>query len=294
MHVATATGYIESDGYGKEPPQLIVYLQHLKDILTNLQDDEIDLSDKNGILTVSSTKGYVTELKVHTGRPEVRWALAHVPGKPKPDMQADGFKGIKACGFPLAVQPVLRENKLMLVTDYGVVMRHDVPLSAYPYPRESFLKAITNIAVEKLFMTENGYWAALGGGFRIMVSGHRAGEEVFNIYNVASTPIADFPAARLIQALAAAANLADKSSRVLLDPVNGIIARDSQKQDNRFAIGDTTGWSRFTILPRTAELLADTLVQAKEGGDTIKLERIDAVTMRFTRGPWQVTFKIAV
>lgn len=285
-------GYIESEGYQMtQPPALIVYLAHLRDCLLNLQDDEIDLENRSGVLTLSSSKGYVTELRVCTVPPDTEWMTFHAPGKPKEDIPVDGFKGIEADNFTLSLQPILRDHKLMLVTDFGVIVRNEVMVRAYPYPRDCFLKAIAGLPLDRLCMTEQSYWAAVANGYRIVVSGHRGGDEVFDLYNVASTPVAEFPAARLIQALTAAGNLAGKESRILLDPASGIIVRDQHRQDNRFSLGDAGGWSRFTILPKTAELLADTFIQDKEEA-IIKLSRIDAVTMRFTRGPWQVSFKI--
>ena len=289
FHRATMIGQIESVGYRREPPALIVSLPHLRDSLNNLQDDEIDLAADKGILVLSSSKGYVTELRVHTIRPDVTWTKTHLIGQPTEYLQADGFKGIKTDPFGLKIQPTLRDNKLMLTTDYGVIIRDEVPVKGYPYPCDVFLRTIASLNVEKLYMTDMGYWGALASGFTVSMMGHRAGDTLFDLYSGPAAPLAEFPAVRLTQSLTAAANLAGERTRVTMDPTAGIIVQDKYGEDNRYAIGEVKGWSRFSILPLTAQILADAFAQSKH--ETIVLGQISPDTLRLTRGQWQVSFK---
>ena len=290
FHRTSPNGIIESVGYRREPPALIISLQHLKESLVNLQDDEIDLSNQGSLLTLRTTKGYMTELKVHTLKPDHPWRQTHMIGKPIKDLPKDGFNGIKSDGFPLVCQPVLRKSKLMFATDFGIIFKDNIPVDGVPSPRAAFLRAIASHSVDKLFITDTNYWAAIGNEFRVIVSGHKSGEALFASYDVAVNSIAELPASRLVHALSAASNLADVRSRILFDPSLGIVVRDQFEHDNQYSLGDVKGWNKFSVLPRTAEVLSEVFTQVKD--ETIHLAQIDDTTMRMQRGPWSVSFKV--
>jgi len=290
FHRSSATGYVESIGYRVGPPDLIVSVAHLSEVVHRFDGDGIEIyPDRNGVLTIRSV-GSPTEtvLCVHTLRNGVTWGTQHDAGKKTKDLDFTAFAGISTAGITMASPPVLRDGKLMLATGYGVAVRNQIPIEAYPYPRESFLRAISSLTLASMHMTDRGYWYAATESFNIVASGHRLGEEIFNLYDKGAVPVAEFPAARLVYSLGTAVAVADKG-RVTFDPKLGLVVKDAYQHDGIFALGGTVGWERFVIPSGTAKLLETVL---KQGSDEVAFfQRVDADTLRLVRGLWQVSFK---
>jgi hypothetical protein len=291
FHRSGTYGLIESLGYDRSKLAAIISLPHLLSTLTDTAVDQVDLSlDRNGVLcVVGMGSGYTDDLRVYTVRQNITWSMSHDIAEQAAELDPSCFKSINTSPFTLESPPVLRRNKLMLATAYGIVMRSDVQVDAYPYPREAFLRTISTLNVEKLYTTRGGYWGAVADGVRVLVVGHRAGDRFFDTYSVDATPIAELPAERLVGALKSAADRADTESAIEVDPVNGLSVRDEYGNTNRFTIECATVWPSFKIKPRTARTLHDALSQDKSA--TVYLQQMDPTTLRMVRGNWEVSFK---
>ena len=291
FHRSGNAGLIESLNYDRTKPAAVISLPHLLSTLADTTADQVELSlDRNGTLCVVGTiNAMVDDLKVYTVPQKTAWSKSHDIGEQATELSPESFKGINTSPFSLEAPPVLRRNKLMLATAFGVIMRNDLPVEAYPYPREAFLRSISTLNVEQLFTTRGGYWGAVADGIRVLVVGHRFGDKVFDTYAVAASPIAELQAERLVWALRSAADRAAVESAIGVDPVNGLQARDEYGNMNRFTLNCPTVWPSFTIKPRTARTLHDALSQTKE--ETVLLQQVDATTLRMVRGPWEVSFK---
>jgi hypothetical protein len=293
FHRSGPAGYVESLGYRPGPPNLIVSVTHLKEILDCFGDDAIEMAEQKGQLVLTSAGAqHETTLHVHTIRANVTWAKMHEPGNRTTRIEPTGFSGINTSPFKLASAPVLRQGKLMLATDYGVIMRSQIPVDAYPYPRESFLRTVSPLAIDQLYLTSNGYWSADAGGFRVVISGHRTGDAIFDLFNRGAEKIAELPATRLNSAVghaASIANLANKT-RVTFDPEKGLVVVDGYGNEGKFALGASAGWEKFSVTSATAKLISDVL---KQGTDEIAtLQLVEPGTLRITRGLWEISFKI--
>jgi len=292
FHRSSDTGFIQSIGFMAGEPLLIVSLSHITSILSNTTADEIDMrEDRNGILTLTgTTERGVDELRVHTIRQSITWAKQHWTGAESVEIPFGGFKGINTAPFDLASPPVLRRNRLMLPTNYGVVIRSNVPVEAHPYPRESFLRSVSALPVQRVVLTREGYWAASTDTLRVVVAGHRQGDAMFDTYSGAALPLADLPAERLLQCLKYASDIAAPSSRVTIDPARGVQAIDNFNHINSFTLGDTGSWGALSIKPRTAKVIFDALGQTTE--ENTNLQQMNVDTMRLVRGAWEVSFKV--
>jgi hypothetical protein len=293
FHRSGPAGYVETIGYRPGPPNLVISITHLKEILTRFDDDQIDMSENKGGHLVLTSVGntFETSLHVHTIHPNVTWAKTHEPGPRTSRLDPAAFAGINTSPFKLAAAPVLRQGKLMLVTDYGIIMRSQVQADAYPYPRESFLRTVSSLAMQELYLTANGYWSATAGGFHVMISGHRTGDAIFDMYNRGAETLTEIPAARLTSAIGHAAAIATSAnkSRVTFDPERGLVVVDGYGNEGKFALGTSTGWSRFAVPAATAKVLADVLRQGTD--EMAQIQQVESQTLRITRGLWEVSFK---
>jgi hypothetical protein len=291
FHRSGAYGLIETLGYDRTKSAVIISLPHLLSTLSDTLVDQVELSlDRNGVLSVAGMgEGYTYDWKVYTIRQSITWAKSHDIAEQATDLDPTSFKGINTSPFALEAPPVLRRNKLMLATAYGVVMRNDVGIEAYPYPREAFLRTISTLNVEKLYTTRGGYWGAVADGVRTFVVGHRSGDKFFDEFSVDAKPVASLPAEILVWALRTAADRADADSLIEIDPVNGIGIRDEYGNSNRFTIESGSVWPSFRIKPRTARTLHDALSQDK--AEKISLQQMGEDTLRMVRGSWEVSFK---
>lgn len=291
FHRSGATGIIESLGYDRGLPALVVSLPHLANTLASTAAEQVDLAtDRTGILSVTGTTEMgVDDLRVYTVRQNIPWAKTHDIGETATEIDHEAFKGINTSHFELASPPVLRRSKLMLATNHGIIMRNGVPVETYPYPREAFLRAISTLPIEKLYTTRGGYWGAVAGGLRVLVAGHRVGDSVFDTYAVGATTITEIAAERILWSLKSGSDMAAEGSHITIDSVQGVQVRDEYGHLNKFTFGAPSEWPVFMIRPRTARVIHDALSQAKD--ETVLLQQVDTSTMRMTRGLWEVSFK---
>lgn len=297
FHRSSDSGIIESLGYDRTKPALVVSLPHLASTLTHTTSEQLEMSvDRGGILAlvgdheiVGSSDSEKDDLRVYTIRQNVTWARAHDIGEEATEIPRDGFKGINTSLFELDGPPVLRRNNLMLPTKHGIIMHTAVPVEAYPYPRDVFMRSVAALPVERIYTTRGGYWGAVAGELRFFVAGHRSGDSVFDRYSIGATRIAEFAADRLLWACKSASDLAADGTLVTLDPAHGMQVRDTYGHSARYTFRSDGEWAAFNIRPRTARVLHDALTQTKE--EAIELQQMDATTLRMKRGPWQVSFR---
>lgn len=292
FHRSSELGFIESVGYDRSLPTTVISLAHLIATLSDTQVEEVDLSlDKSGILCVRGNKGMNTdELKVYTLSKGVTWFKEHNISELSVEFDVTSFRGINTSPFTLEAHPVLRNGKLMLATAYGIVMRNEIPISsAYPYPRDPFLRTISTMQITSIHITRGGYWGATSDNMRIYVAGHRSGDKFFDNYAGPADAITSVPAERLVWALRSCADRADAESVISMDPTAGLQVRDEYGNMNRFSLADSEHIPRMQIRPKTARVLYDAFSQ--DTADMVTIARMDTNTMRMTRGLWEVSFK---
>jgi hypothetical protein len=274
-----------------------VSLSHFKDCLKVLPEEKIELSlDPNGILKISSLDNtFDSEIRVHTVPVTQAGLKAHDLGGVATRLGANTFLGCDTSPFAAASPPMLVNGRLFISTKFGAVMWNgpDWLRAVQLQPREPFLKLITgNSAVEDLFLTEKGYWGTAIAGMVIFSYGHLLGRELFDAYAAPGVELTRFPAARLVQALHAAAGLCDDQDKVEIRPKEGIVVRDKFGNDSRFSLGGSDGWQKFTAFGRTMKTIADALSQAAdEEAVLLDIPSFTNPTKRLQRGPWSVSFK---
>jgi hypothetical protein len=275
-----------------------VSLSHFKDCLRVLED-KVELAlDPNGVLKIASTdQSFDSEIRVHTVPPAQAGLKYHELGGVATRLSCTTFLGCDTSPFAAASPPMLVQGRLFISTKYGAVMWHgaaDTLGSIQLQPREPFLKLITgNPAVQDLFITEKGYWGAMVSDMVICNYGHMLGREIFDAYAAPGVELTRFPAARLVQALHAAAGLCADQDKVDIRPKEGIVVRDRFGNDSKFSLGGGDGWHRFTAFGKTMKTIADALAQAKDEEAVLyDVPSFSNPTKRFRRGPWEVTFRI--
>jgi hypothetical protein len=274
-----------------------VSLSHFRDCLRALPEDKIELSlDPNGILKIASMdNAFDSEIRVHTVPVAQAGLKSHDLGNLSVSLSASTFLGCDTSPFAAASPPMLQGGRLFISTKFGaVIWTGPEPLrSIQLQPREPFLKLITgNPAVEDLFLTEKGYWGAKINGMLVFNFGHMLGKELFSAYNVSGVELARFPAARLVQALHAAADLCGDQDKVEVRPKEGIVVRDKFGNDSKFGLGGGEGWSKFAAFGKTMKTIADALIQDKS--EEIILYDVPSFvnpTKRLHRGSMEVTFR---
>ena len=289
---SSPSGYIHSVGYERGSASAIVSLSHFQESLGRMPDDEVTVGfDVNGIVRLTTNvSGFQTDVRVHTVHNSTPWASTHNVGTEETQVEPTAFTGINLRRFSLASPPLLKNNKLMLITDSGVVVRSEVPVEAYPHPREVFIKSIRNLEVKRMFITSGKYWGAVAGGFELYVSGHTAGENLFLANDKPATErIATLPAARLVQALDYAAAMCGENYKVEVHPKHGVSTRDGYGGPGVFGFGDAGNWKPFSIKAATAEMIADALGQSPD--EVATLETTSTGGYRLTRGLWATNFK---
>jgi hypothetical protein len=287
------TGFIQSKNYGSGNHTHIL-LSHLRDSLQVLKDEAVELSlDGSGVLKLSSTDNvYESEIRVHTVRPEQAGLKTHNIGDIVHRLPAHVFQDFDARPFICAAQPTLIDGRIMMPTQSGIVVWQGpqdlIPLSLYP--RETMLKFISSSQnLEKVVVSSKGYWGAVAGGLISFISGHTTGDTLYKSYNVSGKPLDTLPAERLIVSLEAAAGMCG-DNKIEIDPLLGVVTRDTTGNQSRFAFGSHQGWSKFAITGRTAKVIADALRQSSDT-DTALVYVPTNQSMRLVRGNWQVNFR---
>lgn len=284
-------GYVRTNGYTPSQPFLVVSISHLAATLDTLKAEEIDLiRDTNGMLRLQAEEEFgVAEVRIHTIRQDQPWYKAHRTGKVARELDPKLFQGVNAKLFPNSLV-VYKGSTLMFSTEAAVVRRRNMALpTVYPYPRDHFLRAIQGKEIEKLFLTEEGYWGASWGTNQVMIVGHRQGDPLFDLYSGVETPIATVQARTFMSAMAAARSWSDKNARIQFDARKGVIqTKDERGNPGEFPFGTTPGWPSFGILYVVLDRILDALGQSSE--DTIELLRLEWDRLRIRRGDWDVSF----
>jgi len=274
-----------------------VSLSHFKDCLTALPEDKIELSlDPSGVLKIASMdNAFDSEIRVHTVPPTQAGLKAHDLGDIATRLGANTFLMCDTSPFAAASPPMLSNGRLFMATKFGAVIWNG-PEWLQPIqlqPREPFLKLVTgNAAIQDLFLTEKGYWGTMIAEMVIFSYGHMLGKELFSAYNVPGVELTRFPAARLVQALRAAAGLCGDQDKVDIRPKEGIVLRDKFGNDSKFSLGGGEGWQKFTAFGKTMKTIADALAQSDaEEAVLYDVPSFTNPTKRFRRGPWEVSFR---
>jgi len=294
FHRSGRDGFVESEGYqDAQPPVAALSLAHLKSALLSLSDNDLEMTlDTSGIVVLTSHGGgFKTVLRVHGVRTDKssNWKVSHTVGRIQEDLPFEEFKDIRTGVFAMACEPTLRKNRLMLPTPHAIVVRRDVKAAAFPWPRSLLLKALTGSKPMRLAMTDKGYWALLANGLWYLVSGHQTGEALSEEYDKPATAVSELQSKRLLEALDGAYRMTAKSARLMVDPVEGFIARDQYGAESTYQIGKLP-CKAFAIQPKTAEVIADAIRQ--DAAEFSTLGMVDHDTMRITRGLWDVDFKV--
>ena len=285
-------GYVRSLNYQREQRALVVSFSHLANALKAITADKLSLEvDQAGMLRLSSTDEYGTsEVRIHTQRTETVWSKTHNPGPPNKQLPPDLFRGINTRNYVLELPPILKHGKLFLLTNSGAVTRSEIAESPYPYPRDTFLKALYDLDVKLLTLTMEGYWSAQTDSFELVIAGHRRGDSVFDQYNTTADPVGPLNAARFYAALESALEWTNKDHLLRVNFRTGRLeTRDAQNDPGEFAFGPPTTWAPFSISVLTAKTLMETLKQSVE--EIIEVAKTTD-SMRFTRGLWRIDMRV--
>jgi hypothetical protein len=291
FHRSGPVGFIQSVGYDQQVQPIVVSLKHFALVVSNLQDERVDVVANRGSLRVHSTReGATDDCHVYTLHPEVAWRKVHLMGNEAVKLTPTAFEGVDIRPFlPLTTPPVLRDGCLVLATNYGIVMRENIPLNPPLYPRDTFLRAVCGQAVEHVGITEQGYWTARVGSLVLAVSGHNLGEPLFRTYRVPSERIATFEANRLIHALQATANICGTSTLIEWSAEQGLVAGNQVGNSSTFSLIGTGTFPRFHLAATACDMLVNTLKQGN--APEVHLSEVHTTTLRLERGDWSINFR---
>ena len=287
---SSPNGFIQSLGYNQRGSTVVVSLSHFQDCLGALQDERVDLStDGNGTLRLQSVEAaFSDDLRVHTVPDTGHWAKLHLPGDSQDARFLDPgtFAGINIKPFNLVCPPVLRRGKLMLVTDHGIVMRSGMVEAGGIYPRDVFLRALAP-ELERLYVTQRGYWVAIAQGMVTVMAGHQVGDPLFATYDTPAAQEAQLPSSRILFALSKAAELAGPNAMVTLDS-KGVTTHDQFQNRAAFGLGELPTFAPVKVTPKTAQTIVAALNQGK---DEVVTLAASVGVRRFLRGEWEVNVK---
>jgi len=285
-------GQVYSGNWDESKHPVVVSVSHLATSLDALRADEFEiLRGPNDSLYLKALGEFSAEVRIHTVRESTVWRKRHVGGAVLKDYDLKLFAGIDPRPFSLQMEPVVKAGKMLLTTGSGIIMRHGLGASVFPYPRAAFLKAITGREIERLFLTAEGYWGAVMDGHQLIVAGHRVGDPLFNKYDRPIAPLSEIAAPSFMAALSSAVRWADKSARVTFDTRRGIIAtEDAQHNSGEFSFGSPDNWTPFALDYGMAKLLGDVFVQTTD--ERIHLIENQGNTLRLLRGPWEVVLHV--
>lgn len=298
VYRSSSFGFIANKDMAVDKASVYVSLAHLYACLKAMPEDKVELGlDANGGLLVRSIESpFESALRVHTLPPtEVAKAgmKRHDLGKFSGVLKPEIFRGLNVRAFPIVAPPLLHSGKLLLSTPHGIIMWQgpDALRDVKLHPRTDFLRFISG-GVEEVYLTDTGYWGATNGSLLMFLGGHNLSTHLHQAYDIPGEKVAEFPAARLVSVLGAAASLCDPARKVEINPDKGIVTRNSFGNLQEFAVGPQKGWDAFSIFAQTAKLIFDALSQTNE--EVVTLSRVDQKsfpTVRFTRGPWAVNVK---
>lgn len=298
VYRSSSFGFIMSKEMLVDRNSAYVSIDHLTDCLRAMPEDKVELAldQTSAVLVKSIDSQFDSELRVHT-MPAADVAksgmkshnLGNYTGTLKPEV----FRGFNVRPFAVASPPLISGGKILLSCTNAIVMWQgpDALAGLKMHPRESFLRFISG-GIEEVSLTDTGYWGATNGPLVMFISGHNTSSNLHAAYNVPGTPVAEFPAARLVAALGAAAKLTDNQKKVEIHPDKGVVARNSYGDAQTFGLGGQVGWSAFSLFGQAAKIIYDALSQTNEEIAVLSKVEQSFPTMRLTRGPWEVNFKV--
>lgn len=299
LYRSSSIGFISTQGMMVDDDCVFVSLAHFYDCMKAMPEDKVELALEPGskvpsLLVKSIESNYNSELRVRTVPKEESCLKSHDLGIVCEVIDPKLFKGFNAKAFKIAAPPFMIAGKILISTQHGIAMWQGPAAlqSIKLHPRDSFLKFL-NPGVRDIFLTDKGFWGASTGSLVMFQSSHNLSANLHQTYNVPGEKVAEFPAYRLTQVLAAAADLCDSSKNVRFDPAKGIVSHNQYGNPQEFGLGPQKGWTGFSVFWQSAKLIHDALSQADD--ETAVLYRVDVhsyPTMRLTRGPWEVNFKV--
>jgi len=297
VYRSSSFGFVSSKSMLIGKDSVFVSHGHIYDCLRAMPEDKVELSlGDGGVLVLRSVESaFTSELRVRTVPVEDSCLKSHDIGAVGLSLRPEAFKGFNAKPFAVASPPLLQDGRILLSTAPGVVMWQgpDALRAAKLHPRDGFLRFIGGGA-DEVFVTDKGYWGASMGPLVAFVSGHSLSPHLHQVYSVPGEAFAEFPAARLMEVLSAAASLCDPSRKVVFDPKRGVVAWNQYGNPQEFSLGaPQDGWEPFGIQWQAAKLVHDALGQSGEA--LVTLERVAAgnlPTVRFRRGNWDANVKV--
>ena len=299
VYLSSQFGFIASKDMHVDHTSVFVSLGHLYDCLKAMPEDKVELElDPNGILLVRSIESpFESELRVHT-IPSTEVARAgmkrHELGKVAGNLKPEAFRGFNSKPFQVEAPPLIVDGKILLSTPHGIIMWQgpDELRGLKLHPRASFLRFVSG-GIEGVSLTDTGYWGASNGPLIMYLSGHNLSSNLHQAYNIPGEKVAEFPAHRLVSVLGGAATLCDASKKVAITPDKGVVTYNSFGNPQEFHVGPQKGWNAFSIFGPAAKLIFDALSQTNEELAVLyRVEQKSYPTMRLTRGPWEVNFKV--
>lgn len=283
------TGYIETEDApaADDPGWIFASLPHLQDCLRYMETESIDMLRMSGghlVLRTVDTP-YESELRVHVVGRTHSGHKYHIPGDVYRTTEVEWLRGLNIKPFTLAAPPIIQGTHVVLSTVNGTVVWDteidpDLPSS----PRDTFLKAVSDVSSGAFFLTERGYFAVVFNGMVFCIAGHqtRISHPLPSVQG--ATKLTDIRATRLVTALRSAAGLAAQGAPITVTPRGGVVTRNAYGQPVRFGLGETSAFMPFDLYERTARTVADALDQTP--GDEATLYRMPSAQDRllFTRG----------
>lgn len=295
---SSSTGIVRTLSYRESSPFVVASFAHLGTSLDAVRSDEFVLEStpqrgSSSGLRLRAEGIHAAEMYIHTVRPEAPWRKKHVIGNVFREYDPGLFRGIDLRNFPLRMPPTVKNGKMLLATDSGMVVRHGIASSiVFPYPRETFLRAIYGRELTSLFLTSEGYWGAVTDGYEVLVAGHRLGDSLFDRYDLPLPRIAEIPAPGLMSAMSSVVRWADRGARVDFNPKKGVIStRDEYHNPGEFTFGPAAEWEGFSIDYPRLKLLADAFVQSTE--ESVGIVHNSGDCVRLVRGPWEVNLRVS-
>jgi hypothetical protein len=289
---SSSVGIIHNLGFGESPP-IYVSLKHLVGCTKNLPEDEIFFSTNGGLSVSSIHEIYgVSESHVHTVHKDQAGLKHHLTGNAQCELDKEVFQSIDFRPFKTVTSPILQQGKLVLPMQHGIVVWQG-PESLVKYelsPREIFLKATSNGAQERIFITEYGYWGAVSEGLTTTIKGYVANASLYEPYMNQGKELTRFPALRLLQALGSAVSQTEDTGAINVDAKQGVSVKNRFGGNHKFSLGNLGNWPKFSVQKKTAKTILDALSQAGDGHEEISLQMMSN-GMRVSRGDFSVAFR---
>ena len=285
----SASGYVETDSAPafNDPGWAYASLAHMLDCLGYIDSEAVDVFRLNtgSLMLRTVNAAFESELRVHTVSHANSGFKLHTLGGFFSATDVSWLRHLDVKPFPLAMPPTMIGNQLALVTSCGTVYWETEDNPGWPSsPRESFLRALSDVDNGSFTLTDLGYFAVGYHDMVFVIAGHNTTtHQAVPTLNGAQR-LATVQAGRMVQALQNIGSLAQEGTPITVTPRGGLIGRNKYSQPVRFGLGDLSPFFPFDIYPRSAKLIADALGQTP--GDEIHIHSVPGITGRvlFSRG----------